>query len=321
MLAGAIDRWWDDLGEPDPFVVVEAGAGAGVLAHAVLGAQPRCRMALRYVLVERSPVLRARQQERLELELPAFALGPVVAADNDDEDDQEGRPVAAAGPLVTALAELPSQPFPGVVLANELLDNLPFNLLERQESGWAEIRVGEHAGTLAEVTVPAVPALTAMAERVAPDAPLGGRIPIQQAAQTWLREALGVVPRGRVVVIDYGDDSASLARRSPDEWLRTYRAHGRGGHALDAVGQQDVTCEVAFDQLAQVRQPALARSQAVFLAEHGIDALADEARRAWTERAAIGDLAAMAARSRVQEAAALTDPAGLGGFTVVEWTV
>ena len=39
----------------------------------------------------------------------------------------------------------------------------------------------------------------------------------------------------------------------------------------------------------------------------------------WAERGRIGDLAALRARSRVREAEALTDPVGLGAFTVLEW--
>lgn len=318
-MARAVDRWWDDLGRPDPFVVIEAGAGTGTLARTMLAASPQCAAALRYVLVERSAVLRQRQGAGLELELPAFALGPVQAA-ADDDDELDLRPVTAAGPLVTSLAEFPAQPFPGVVIANELLDNLAFTLVERWDDGWAEVRVGEEAGRLVELTVPASPDLTDAAERSAPDAPRGGRVPLQHAAQRWLRDALAAVPGGRVVVIDYGDDTPSLARRSWTDWVRTYRGHGRGGHPLDGPGSQDVTCEVAFDQLAAVRAPDVRESQAAFLRRHGIDALVDDARRVWSERASIGDLAAMTARSRVNEAAALTDAAGLGGFTVMEWT-
>ena len=46
----------------------------------------------------------------------------------------------------------------------------------------------------------------------------------------------------------------------------------------------------------------------------------DEGRAVWRERAAIGDLAALEARSRVHEAEALCDPAGLGAFTVAVWS-
>ena len=48
----------------------------------------------------------------------------------------------------------------------------------------------------------------------------------------------------------------------------------------------------------------------------GVDELVADARRRWDERAAVGDLEALAARSWVSEAAALTDPAGLGGHAV-----
>jgi SAM-dependent MidA family methyltransferase len=33
VVARALDRWWDGLGRPDPFVVVDAGAGPGTLAR------------------------------------------------------------------------------------------------------------------------------------------------------------------------------------------------------------------------------------------------------------------------------------------------
>src|SRR3954471_5409268 len=58
LVARALDGWWRDAGEPDTYLVIEAGAGRGRLAADVLVAGPDCRSALRYVLVERSPELR-----------------------------------------------------------------------------------------------------------------------------------------------------------------------------------------------------------------------------------------------------------------------
>ena len=75
------------------------------------------------------------------------------------------------------------------------------------------------------------------------------------------------------------------------------------------------------DQLSVVRPPGVHRSQAEFLAAHGIDELVAEGRRVWQERAHLGDLEAIRARSRVGEAEALTDPAGLGAFHVLEWPI
>jgi SAM-dependent MidA family methyltransferase len=121
------------------------------------------------------------------------------------------------------------------------------------------------------------------------------------------------------VVVDYAATTAGLAARPQQEWVRTYRAHARGGGPLDDLGLQDVTCEVAVDQLALVRHPSSDAAQADWLRAHGIEDLVAAARGTWAERAHLGDLAALTARSRVSEAEALLDPTGLGGFRVLEW--
>ncbi len=270
VLARALDEWWAELGEPAPFTVVEAGAGRGALAKAVLAAAPACGPALRYVAVERSAALRAQHPAGVE-SAPA----------------------------------LPAEPFAGVILANELLDNLPFGLLERTADGWAEVQVDVD---LREMLIPVDHHL---------EAPASARIPVQRAARAWVEAALALVRPGRVVAVDYADTTASMSRRPWTDWVRTYRSHGRGTHPLEDLGLQDITCEVAVDQLPPTAQN---RSQAEFLRAYGIDELTAEARSAWHERAHIGDLQALMARSRVHEAAALTDETGLGAFRVLEWT-
>ena len=297
MLARALDQWWDELGQPDPFVVIEAGAGSGALARSILGSAPVCAPALRYLLVERSPARREEHARRLPLE-PA---GLVLATDQDDG----GPMVMGGGPLVASLDELPPGPFDGVVVANELLDNLPFRLLQRSAEGWDEVRVD---ADLQEVFVP-VPF-------DGPDAPVGARIPVQEQAAAWVRTARKTLHRGRVVAIDYADTTASMAQRPWTEWVRTYRAHQRGSAPLDSLGEQDVTCEVAVDQLPPVTAD---QSQADFLRAYGIEDLVEDAGQRWHERAHIGDLEAMKARSTVNEGAALTDPAGLGAFRALQW--
>jgi SAM-dependent MidA family methyltransferase len=318
VIARALDGWWTELGQPDPFTVVEVAAGTGALAQGVLAAAPDCLGALTYVLVERSEALRDRQRERLPIGDAALAYPPSAAEDVDSPSAEGG-----LGPRVVSLGEMPTLPVTGVVLANELLDNLVFRVLERAEQGWSEVRVGLTGDELplVELLVPADDADARLADRLAPDAVVGARVPLQRAAADWLGRALALIERGRVVVLDYGATTADLAHRPPEEWIRTYRAHGRGGSPLEDLGRQDITCEVALDQLALVRPPAAHRSQAEFLAAHGIDDLVAEGRRIWAERAHLGDLAAIRARSRIGEAEALTDPTGLGAFHVLEWPV
>jgi len=314
VLARALDAWWAELGRPDPFTVVEAGAGVGSLARAVLAATPACAPALRYVLVERSAALAAHHADHLVI---------------DDQSGSAPGPGPRPGPRIESWPELPPGPLTGVVVANELLDNLAFDLLELTPDGWRDVAVGvaesevadADAGgpRLVEVRVPPPPDVAARAGRWAPGAAVGARIPIQDQAAAWVAGVLARLERGRLVVIDYGDSTASMARRSPDDWVRTYRDQHRGTSVLEDLGAQDITCEVALDQLTQIRAPHRVESQASFLARHGLAELVDEGRRIWTERAHIGDLAAIRARSRVGEAEALTDPGGLGGFTVVQW--
>jgi SAM-dependent MidA family methyltransferase len=278
-------------------VVVDAGAGPGTLAVAIRSAPPRCATALTYVLVERSAAQRALHDERF------------------GTSRERG---AGDGPRFVSAATLPAGPFRGVVLANELLDNLAFRVLERTVDGWGEVRVGEG---LDEVLTPASAADTALAGRLAPTAAVGARIAVQQQAADWVADVLGRLRGGRLLVIDYATTTAAMAARPWSEWLRTYRSHRRGGHPLDDPGSQDITCEVAVDQLEAVRRPTRACSQAEWLVAAGIDALVDEGRQVWAERAHVGDLAALAARSRVREAEALCDPGGLGAFVVLEWSV
>jgi SAM-dependent MidA family methyltransferase len=312
VVARALDGWWVEMGRPDPYLVVEAGAGPGTLAGSILKAAPECAAALRYVLVERSVAQRRRHGAKVPIEDPALVLPPI------DADTGEPVPDAPQGPLCTSLADLPRVPgLSAVILANELLDNMPFDLATRLDGGWQEVRVGLGP---AEVLVPLDESRAAVLDRLVPEAADGARVPLQAAAGEWLRSALATAgPRGRVVAFDYATTTADLAARPMDEWLRTYRAHARGAGFLEALGEQDVTCEVAVDQLATVRPLASDLPQADWLRTWGIDDLVAEGRRIWSERAHVADLAAIAARSRTNEAQALLDPEGLGAFRVLEW--
>jgi SAM-dependent MidA family methyltransferase len=316
-MARAIDAEWVRCGRPDPWIVIEAGAGAGALAAGVLAAAPTCAPALRYLAVETSAELRRAAAARLPLEDPAQFLGPHAPPDEGDEP-----PVAmpGQGPIVTTLGELPAGPIDGMVIANELLDNLAFDVYERTRAGWTEIRVGMSAsGSMVELAVEADEGVATRLDRLAPDAPIGSRVPWQASAREWVRRATGVVRQGAVICVDYGRSTAELATAGAASWMRTYRAGGRGVDPLAQLGAQDITADVAWDQLDAGTGLPLRSSQREWLVRHGIEDLRQQAAEHWHAQAAVGDLAALRARSRVNEAEALCDPNGLGGFMVLEW--
>lgn len=313
LVARALDRLSDELGRPDPFLVVETGAGAGRLARDVLRAGPSCGPALRYVLVERSPAMRDAQRELLTIEPVEDALGPSAPG----EPDEAPVSVARTGPIVTALAELPALTVEGVVLANELLDNFPFDVVERADTGWREVRVGLDDGGFVEVLVP-----REATSEIGLDVPVGARVPIQSGIDEWLRACGAVLRRGFLVLIDTMAPAATIVDRGPKGWLRTYRGHERGGSPLVDPGEQDIVCDVVLESLHRSARDAgfdvvVETTQADWLHGLGLAEMVEQGRARWRERAHVGDLDALTALSRVTEAAALTDPAGLGAHTVL----
>jgi SAM-dependent MidA family methyltransferase len=278
VVARFIDAEWARLGRPDPFTFVEAGAGPGTLARSVLAARPGCADALHYIAVEVS------------------------------EAQREAHP-----PDVESAATLPERVSSGVIFANEVLDNLPFRLAV-YDGEWREALVSTGAaGSFVEVLGDLPPA-----DRVAlpVTARHGSRVPVQDAAADWVTSALACVGEGCVAAIDYASTTQQLAQRPYREWLRTYRRHERGEHYLRSPGTQDITADVAVDQLPRA---ASATTQADWLRRWGIDALVEEGKRFWRERASAPDLAALRMRSRIGEAEALLDASGLGAFVVLEW--
>lgn len=319
LVARSLDQWWEELGHPDPYVVVDAGAGRGRLARDVLRAETECSPALRYVLVERSPALRRLQHEGLPLEPPEDVLGPAVKLGDDDDDPE---PVPGTGPIVTQTEELPALGFTGVIVANELLDNLPFRIAERHAAGWSEVRVGIADEGFGEVLVPADDQLAGDADELLPDAAEGVRLPVQSGVAAWLDECARSLEHGYVAVLDYADEAAGLVARGQDSWLRTYRGHRRGLSPLDGPGSQDITADVVLDTLRSAArhegfEVVAELTQAEWLDRLGVDDLVAEGRAVWEERAAIGDLEALKGRSRINEAEVLLHPAGLGAHKVV----
>ena len=278
VIARALDAWWKELGSPNQFDVVECGAGPGTLARSILAAQPECAAAMQYVAVELSASQRALHPQGVE-----------------------------------SRETMPDGPINGVILANELLDNLPFRLFvfdgSRMEAFVSQAAGGQFVEVLRTPDV--VPSCLPQT------APLGSRAPIQDAAASWVRDSLAKIGNGRLLLFDYCSTSTAEIALTPwREWLRTYRDQGRGAHYLTEPGTQDITAQVMIDQLPTGFSSS---TQTEFLMQWGVNDLVREGSDYWESMKTAPDVAAMKMRSRATEAKSLVDQSGLGMFSVVSW--
>jgi SAM-dependent MidA family methyltransferase len=278
----------DRIGEP--FSVVEVAAGTGSLLRPLLDALADPVAA---VAVEVSASARRRLGEAVPEAVVVDAFDAVL------------------------------DPLRGVVIANELLDNLPAAVAVRRGGGWMEraVIVGDDGLGYAEVE--ARPEVASWADLHAGSVTDDGVVEVQLAAGAWLRKVLSRLTGGTVVVVDYGDTTDGLASRRDEGTIRTYRGHHLGPDPLLEPGATDITMDVDFSALMRVAVDAGAEvrlhRQADFLTEWGIREALAELRVAELDAARRGDAMHRAAlRSRVVDAEALLHPRGLGDFRVLE---
>ena len=277
----SLAQTWMDQGSPAPFVLAELGPGRGTLMADALRATrgvPGFHAALRLWLVETSPVLRARQAERLA----------------------GAHPVAWAG----AVAELPEAPL--FLIANEFFDALPVRQFQRDGAQWRERQVGLSGGglTLGLAAPSAPPEL----EHRLDDTPEGGIVELRPAAAGIMAQlAERILPHGgAALVIDYG------GWRSRGDTVQAVRGHAPED-ILANPGQADLTAHVDFEALAAAA-PALALHgpvpQGVFLERLGITPRAERLATGLTGDALNSHVAAHRRLTHPEEMGSLFQAAG-----------
>jgi len=229
MLARAVEEAWHTLGEPDPFVVREHGAGEGALAIPLLGALPS---QIRYAPVEIDERRLVALRERLE--------GAGLADRLLDPDD---------GVAVD-----------GVVIANEVLDALPVHRLRRRGDRLREVAVDVNPdGAFVETEIE--PTTPALAERLAAgsiELVDGQTAEIALGIDDWVASAAQGLRRGLLIVIDYGAPAADLYDpiRRKDGTLRAYVRHQVSADPYRFVGRQDLTAHVDVTAVERAAEAA-----------------------------------------------------------------
>ncbi|MGH3649359.1 MAG: SAM-dependent methyltransferase, partial [Acidimicrobiia bacterium] len=220
--------------------------------------------------------------------------------------------------FVPVVDELPSR-IRGVVIANELVDNLPMALAQRIDGEWRERWVGAEDDGLGFVDAEPRPEVLDWLHAYAGDVADGGWVEVQLEARRWLADLLRRIESGALLLVDYGDTAENLLPRRGDGTLRTYRAHHLGPHPLDEPGETDITADVNFTALIDLAPQARLHRQDDFLADLGLRTRLSELRRTELEAAREGrHMERLRLRELVTEAETLLHPRGLGDFRVLE---
>ena len=220
-----------------------------------------------------------------------------------------------------SLDDLPDN-FNGVIIANELLDNLPCALAIRSGDGWIERRVGAADERFGFVTATARPKIAAWCDAYAGTVPEGGMVEVQLAATEWIESALQCLNRGALVVVDYGGTAEELEPRRTQGTLRTYRSHHLGPDPLLEPGATDVTVDVNFTAMLAAAESVGATAelhrQDDFLASLGLREQIRDLRHQERDLAKFRDeMQRLVVRSEATDAETLLHPRGLGDFRVI----
>lgn len=244
--------------------ILEFGAGSGRMAADVLEALAALdALPERYLILEVSADLAARQRERLASLAPALA----------------GR--------IEWLSRMPAR-HRGVVLANEVLDALPCERFVWRGGAAHELAVGvDAAGRFSARERPARAALCDAVARVRAGLPVdwseGFVSEICRETGPWIAAVAASMERGAALLFDYGLPRAHYYH--PERSQGTLRCHFRHRAHDDPFlhpGLQDLSAWVDFTSVAEAAvagglEVAGFTTQAGFLLGCGIEALVREA--------------------------------------------
>ena len=225
------------LGHPAPFTFVEMGGGNGTFASDFL---LHCQMVapdflnrLSYHLVERSPLLRSRQESSLREAMGVWVDGHVAWKPSVEQCDSDS---------VT-----------GVIFSNELVDAFPVHRVRLNKQHLQEVFVDYEGGQFVERLGPLSSAkLDEYIEQYGVVLSEGQISELHVQSEHWMAHMARIVHRGMVITVDYGHTSGDYyAPERKAGTLLCYYKHSVSSDPYRRIGEQDITAHVNFTVLAR----------------------------------------------------------------------
>lgn len=220
-IARQLCEMWALLGEPAPFVLVEAGAGRGWLTkgieESIDNMSPGLLEAIRFILVEKNPALR--------------------------------QPPTQKKAWYSDIDEVP--PFKsGCILSNELIDSFPVHKVVFAEGSLKEVYVGHDGSRFVETTGPLSTAeIENYFSSVGVEPFEGMYSEVNLHALRWIEKASQLFERGFVITIDYGLPASELYAPERKGTLMCHYRHTLNDNPYVNVGEQDMTTHADFTAL------------------------------------------------------------------------
>lgn len=133
-----------------------------------------------------------------------------------------------------------------VVFSNELFDAQPCARYRRTSEGWAEVGVELGEDGLRETLQPLDPPPPFLPA----NAPEGYHFDAPRAARALAQQIGGQRWQGLFLAFDYGKSLAELASDTPAGTVRAYFRHTQSTDLLAQPGEQDLTCHICWDWIA-----------------------------------------------------------------------
>jgi len=249
LLARQFEEMWRALGSSEHIDLIEFGPGRGLFAQDVLDWSekkfPDFFYALRYVLVESSPALRARLNETLADRIKS---GKAVCVKSTEilSAEQIGKGTTSVVPNRSQKQGALAPEVPTIVFANEFFDAFPVEVLSTKGS----LRIDARDGRFVETWAQASPEELEFLDRYSVHPEALERIEAPLAAQQFMDRIAANIRRGFFIAIDYGYTREEQLAGRHRGTLKAIRQHSISADPYEAPGEQDITADANFTALA-----------------------------------------------------------------------
>ena len=256
ILAHRLISYWEEIGQPSEFHLIEPGGHDGALCADILleirNSAPKFFEGVHYHLIETTPSLIKEQQLRL------------------------GKQFAGKFTSHCSISELSG--LTGAILSNELVDAFPVDLIKFEHGKWWQLKVEEKNDTLQFVNTECDDdQLCDFCASLGDQFPDGYTTEYNPGIGVFVKEASAALASGLFITIDYGHESVDYYH--PDRTngtLQTYHKHQKSDDPLCFPGEIDITSHVDFTRLISAAEaegfthPSL-KTQASYLTNHARD--------------------------------------------------